>query len=175
MWQTYARVFLPIRDDNPRTRFPAVTLLLIVANVIAFLFELSLDARGQKLLTLEAYDRSGLSTDLHRVENKKMGCAGNIGHQLQSLRSAFHQMYRARDSGIFFQALQRGQCHAIVRTNWIAQRQHHCSGSFFVVHARFRWLARNLSPTGASKHSLIPRASWLLIPESRLLAQTCIP
>jgi membrane associated rhomboid family serine protease len=47
-------VFLPIRDDNPRTRFPAVTLLLIAANVVAFLFELSLDARGQKLLTLEA-------------------------------------------------------------------------------------------------------------------------
>jgi membrane associated rhomboid family serine protease len=47
-------VFLPLRDDNPRTRFPAVTLLLIAANVVAFLFELSLNARGQKLLTLEA-------------------------------------------------------------------------------------------------------------------------
>ncbi len=47
-------MFLPIRDDNPRTRFPAVTLLLIAANVVAFLFELSLNARGQKLLTLEA-------------------------------------------------------------------------------------------------------------------------
>lgn len=47
-------MFLPLRDDNPRTRFPAVTLLLIAANVVAFLFELSLSARGQKLLTLEA-------------------------------------------------------------------------------------------------------------------------
>ncbi|HVV49983.1 MAG TPA: rhomboid family intramembrane serine protease [Polyangia bacterium] len=47
-------MFLPLRDDNPRTRFPAVTLLLIAANVVAFLFELSLSPRGQKLLTLEA-------------------------------------------------------------------------------------------------------------------------
>jgi membrane associated rhomboid family serine protease len=54
MWQTCRRVFLPLRDDNPRTRFPAVTLLLIAANVVAFLFELSLNARGQKLLSLEA-------------------------------------------------------------------------------------------------------------------------
>jgi membrane associated rhomboid family serine protease len=54
MWQTRRRVFLPLRDDNPRTRFPAVTLLLIAANVVAFLFELSLNARGQKLLSLEA-------------------------------------------------------------------------------------------------------------------------
>jgi membrane associated rhomboid family serine protease len=54
MWQTLRRVFIPLRDDNPRARFPAVTLLLIAANVVAFLFELSLNARGQKLLTLEA-------------------------------------------------------------------------------------------------------------------------
>jgi membrane associated rhomboid family serine protease len=47
-------VFLPLRDDNPRTRFPAVTLLLIAANAVAFLFQLSLTARGQKLLALEA-------------------------------------------------------------------------------------------------------------------------
>ncbi len=50
----FRRVFIPLRDDNPRTRFPAVTLLLIAANVVAFLFELSLNARGQKLLTFEA-------------------------------------------------------------------------------------------------------------------------
>jgi membrane associated rhomboid family serine protease len=50
----FRRVFLPLRDDNPRTRFPAVTLLLIAANVVAFLFELSLNARGQRLLTLQA-------------------------------------------------------------------------------------------------------------------------
>jgi membrane associated rhomboid family serine protease len=47
-------VLFPIRDHNPRTRFPAVTLLLIAANVAAFFFELSLDARGQKLLVLVA-------------------------------------------------------------------------------------------------------------------------
>ena len=47
-------MFLPLRDDNPRTRFPAVTLLLIAANVVAFLFELSLSPGAQKLLTLTA-------------------------------------------------------------------------------------------------------------------------
>jgi len=40
----------PIRDHNPRTRFPAVTLLLVAANVAAFLFELALDGRGQRWL-----------------------------------------------------------------------------------------------------------------------------
>jgi membrane associated rhomboid family serine protease len=45
-------VLFPIRDHNPRTRFPAVTLLLVAANAIAFLFELSLDPAGQKLLML---------------------------------------------------------------------------------------------------------------------------
>ena len=43
-------MLFPIRDPNPRTRFPAVTLLLVAANVAAFLFELALDGRGQKLL-----------------------------------------------------------------------------------------------------------------------------
>jgi membrane associated rhomboid family serine protease len=43
-------MLFPIRDDNPRFRFPAVTVLLIVANVAAFLFELSLNVRGQNAL-----------------------------------------------------------------------------------------------------------------------------
>src|SRR5438093_6423537 len=47
-------MLFPSRDHNPRTRFPAVTLLIVAANVVAFLFELSLDARGQKLLVLTA-------------------------------------------------------------------------------------------------------------------------
>jgi membrane associated rhomboid family serine protease len=33
-----AAVLIPVRDHNPRTRFPAVTLLLITANVVTFLF-----------------------------------------------------------------------------------------------------------------------------------------
>jgi membrane associated rhomboid family serine protease len=45
-------VLFPLRDHNPRTRFPVVTVLLIAANFIAFLFELSLDPRGQRLLVL---------------------------------------------------------------------------------------------------------------------------
>jgi membrane associated rhomboid family serine protease len=47
-------VLFPLRDHNPRTRFPAVTVLLIAANVVAFLFELTLDARSQRLLVLSA-------------------------------------------------------------------------------------------------------------------------
>jgi membrane associated rhomboid family serine protease len=47
-------VLIPIRDHNPRTRFPAVTLLLIAANVMAFLFQLSLDEGGRRLLVLAA-------------------------------------------------------------------------------------------------------------------------
>ena len=45
-------MLFPLRDHNPRTRFPAVTLLLIAANAVAFLFELSLDGRSQQLLAL---------------------------------------------------------------------------------------------------------------------------
>jgi len=47
-------VLFPLRDHNPRTRFPAVTVLLIAANVIAFLFELSLAPRARNLLVLSA-------------------------------------------------------------------------------------------------------------------------
>jgi membrane associated rhomboid family serine protease len=47
-------VLFPIRDHNPRTRFPAVTLLLIAANVVVFFFEWQLDGRAQRLLTLQA-------------------------------------------------------------------------------------------------------------------------
>jgi membrane associated rhomboid family serine protease len=32
---------IPIRDHNPRTKFPAVTLLIIAANVVAFLLEIN--------------------------------------------------------------------------------------------------------------------------------------
>ena len=47
-------MLFPIRDDNPRMRFPVVTVLLIIANVVAFLFELSLTARGQVALVAGA-------------------------------------------------------------------------------------------------------------------------
>jgi membrane associated rhomboid family serine protease len=45
-------VFVPLRDHNPRTRFPLVTASLIVLNALAFLFELSLPPGGQQLLVL---------------------------------------------------------------------------------------------------------------------------
>ena len=45
-------MFVPIRDHNPRTRFPLVTVSLIVLNALAFLFELSLPPGGQQLLVL---------------------------------------------------------------------------------------------------------------------------
>ena len=47
-------MFLPLRDDNPRTRFPAVTLLLIAANVVAFSTERSPNAGGQGCWPCEA-------------------------------------------------------------------------------------------------------------------------
>jgi membrane associated rhomboid family serine protease len=37
-------VFLPLKDANPTSRFPFVTIALIVANVIVFLYEMSLGA-----------------------------------------------------------------------------------------------------------------------------------
>jgi membrane associated rhomboid family serine protease len=45
-------VLFPLRDHNPRTRFPAVTLLLIAANAVAFLFEWSLDQHSLRRLLL---------------------------------------------------------------------------------------------------------------------------
>ncbi|HXJ20428.1 MAG TPA: rhomboid family intramembrane serine protease [Polyangia bacterium] len=47
-------MFLPLRDDRPRTRFPAATLLLIAANTIVFLYQILLTPQGQRLLVLEA-------------------------------------------------------------------------------------------------------------------------
>jgi membrane associated rhomboid family serine protease len=47
-------VLFPIRDHNPTTRFPAVTLLLVAANVVAFLFVLQLSDAGQQRLVLQA-------------------------------------------------------------------------------------------------------------------------
>ncbi|HYH08350.1 MAG TPA: rhomboid family intramembrane serine protease [Thermoanaerobaculia bacterium] len=41
---------LPLRDDNPRTRFPIVTYLLIALNVLAFLWELSLGPNLERAL-----------------------------------------------------------------------------------------------------------------------------
>jgi len=35
-------VLIPLRDHNPHSRFPAVTLLIIAANVVAWFYELSL-------------------------------------------------------------------------------------------------------------------------------------
>jgi membrane associated rhomboid family serine protease len=45
-------VLFPLRDHNPRTRFPAVTVLLIVVNALVFLYELSLSPQEQSLLAL---------------------------------------------------------------------------------------------------------------------------
>ena len=45
-------MLFPLRDHNPRTRFPVVTVLLIAANFIAFLYELSLSPGGYERLVL---------------------------------------------------------------------------------------------------------------------------
>jgi membrane associated rhomboid family serine protease len=47
-------VLFPIRDHNPTTRFPAITLLLVAANVVAFLFLLQLPEGAQQRLVLQA-------------------------------------------------------------------------------------------------------------------------
>jgi membrane associated rhomboid family serine protease len=47
-------VLFPIRDHNPRTRFPAVTLLLVAANVVAWLYLWQLDQASQQWLVLAA-------------------------------------------------------------------------------------------------------------------------
>jgi membrane associated rhomboid family serine protease len=43
---------IPLRDDVPSRTFPIVTILIIVANVLAFLFELGLGARLEGVLQL---------------------------------------------------------------------------------------------------------------------------
>jgi membrane associated rhomboid family serine protease len=46
-------VLFPIRDHNPRLRFPVVTLLLIAANVVVFLYQrFFLGPNGERLLVL---------------------------------------------------------------------------------------------------------------------------
>jgi membrane associated rhomboid family serine protease len=45
-------VLYPIRDYNPRTRAPVVTLMLIGINVLVFLYELSLGVRARETLML---------------------------------------------------------------------------------------------------------------------------
>jgi membrane associated rhomboid family serine protease len=48
-------VFLPLRDDNPRERFPIVTALLIAANVLVYLLEkVYLSPSGQERLSFVA-------------------------------------------------------------------------------------------------------------------------
>jgi membrane associated rhomboid family serine protease len=43
-------VLFPIRDHNPRVRFPVATVVLIAANALVFLFELMLHPHVQRLL-----------------------------------------------------------------------------------------------------------------------------
>jgi membrane associated rhomboid family serine protease len=47
-------VLLPIRDHNPRERFPVVTLLIVALNVVVFLFELLNGPRQQAYLVQAA-------------------------------------------------------------------------------------------------------------------------
>jgi membrane associated rhomboid family serine protease len=47
-------VLIPLRDHNPRVRFPVATLLLVVANALVFFYELSLPPRAQDLFVRSA-------------------------------------------------------------------------------------------------------------------------
>jgi membrane associated rhomboid family serine protease len=44
---------IPLKSDNPRSSFPAMTVLLIVANFLVFLYELSLSPRAGNRLIYE--------------------------------------------------------------------------------------------------------------------------
>ncbi len=37
---------IPIKDRNPTHRFPIITILIIIVNVVVFLYEVSLDSKG---------------------------------------------------------------------------------------------------------------------------------
>ena len=50
--QTDGRVLFPIRDHNPRLRFPVVTLLLIAANAVVFIYQQVIGPRADRLLVL---------------------------------------------------------------------------------------------------------------------------
>jgi membrane associated rhomboid family serine protease len=52
--QTAERVLFPLRDHNPRLRFPAVTLLLIAVNVLVFVYQLYLGPEAGRDLVLAA-------------------------------------------------------------------------------------------------------------------------
>jgi membrane associated rhomboid family serine protease len=54
LWHAAERVLLPIRDHNPRERFPVATLLIVALNVVAFLFELANGPREQAYLVQAA-------------------------------------------------------------------------------------------------------------------------
>ena len=43
-------MLIPLRDHNPHSRFPAVTLLIIAANVVAWFYELNLGERLQSFI-----------------------------------------------------------------------------------------------------------------------------
>jgi len=45
---------IPIGDENPRRRFPIVTVVLILANLAAFLYELSLSSQALDAFIMEA-------------------------------------------------------------------------------------------------------------------------
>jgi membrane associated rhomboid family serine protease len=47
-------VLYPIRDYNPRTRAPVVTLILIALNAVVFLYEMSLDPDSRQALIVAA-------------------------------------------------------------------------------------------------------------------------
>jgi len=44
---------IPLSDSAPRYRFPVVTVLMIVANLVVFLYEMSLPTRGLQRLAFE--------------------------------------------------------------------------------------------------------------------------
>jgi membrane associated rhomboid family serine protease len=49
-WPGY--VFIPLKDENPRASFPIVNVLLILTNIVVFVYEISLPPRAFKAFVL---------------------------------------------------------------------------------------------------------------------------
>jgi membrane associated rhomboid family serine protease len=56
---------IPLKDRNPRRRFPLITVLLIAANIFVFLYELSLGIRLERFLVHFSVTPSVIHQVLH--------------------------------------------------------------------------------------------------------------
>jgi membrane associated rhomboid family serine protease len=75
----------PIRDSIPTKRFPIVNCLLIVLNILFFLFEVSLSEESLNLLV----QNFGIVPDLYTDPNLRKSFGGNLWYYLPFLSNMF--------------------------------------------------------------------------------------